>query len=291
MCGTTPRRATTPRPTPGSCISTARSTRTLAVGQLHAAATRIQHAALAGHQLDRRHGGFFQGVLDEVRIWNVARTRRPDPRAAKDVEIAARRHGPHRPLGPRRGQRHHVGASSRPRRQRDAVGRPAVGAATASRQPTRPRRPARPASARRRATTRHLTWNANGEPDLAGYNVYRSTSSPVSTRRHTAQRRRPDHDTNYTDTGLTNGTDVPLRRRGRRRRRQPSRASTEASATPSGAPDRNALQFDGTNDYVTFGAAPALAPRSSRSRPGSGATAPASARRTGTGGIAAPSRW
>ena len=39
-----------------------------------------------------------------------------------------------------------------------------------------------------------------------------------------------------------------------------------------------ALDFDGTNDHVTFGAAPASASRASPSRPGSGATARASTR-------------
>ena len=47
-----------------------------------------------------------------------------------------------------------------------------------------------------------------------------------------------------------------------------------------------ALQLDGTNDYVTFGArARPRRDHASPSRPGSAATAPASATRTGTGGI------
>ena len=44
------------------------------------------------------------------------------------------------------------------------------------------------------------------------------------------------------------------------------------------------LDFDGTDDHVTFGTAPALGLPRSRSRPGSAATAPATGTATGTGG-------
>ena len=41
------------------------------------------------------------------------------------------------------------------------------------------RRPPRPAVAAGANGSVGLTWNANGEPDLAGYHVFRGTSLPV----------------------------------------------------------------------------------------------------------------
>ena len=76
--GITPPPPTTPRPAPGGCTSTATSTR-----RWHSAApsspeaTSIQHAALGtaltstGASPTRR---LLPGVIDEARIWNVART-------------------------------------------------------------------------------------------------------------------------------------------------------------------------------------------------------------------------
>ena len=53
------------------------------------------------------------------------------------------------------------------------------------------------------AGTANLTWNANTESDVAGYKVYRGTGSgtygaPLATL--------PKTTTNYTATGLQNGT-------------------------------------------------------------------------------------
>ena len=76
---------------------------------LHAASR--QHPARRaghGHQLDRRTAGFFNGVLDEVRIWNVARSQ-AQIQATMDQELTG--HRPHRPLRPHRRYRHRVGNS------------------------------------------------------------------------------------------------------------------------------------------------------------------------------------
>ncbi len=94
----------------------------------------------------------------------------------------------------------------------------------------------------------NLTWTANTEPDLAGYNLYRGTTTggpytkvntPVIT------------SASYSDTGLTNGTPYYYVLRAVDTSSNESGNSTEAVATPAEA--ATGLNFDGTNDYVTFG--------------------------------------
>ena len=101
----------------------------------------------------------------------------------------------------------------------------------------------------------YLGWNANPEPDLVGYHVYRSTTSPVSTSGAPLSGTEPVTTTSYVDTTAVNGTqyfyvitavDASTNRSG---------PSNTASATPD-ASAGSALDFDGVNDHVTFGPAP-----------------------------------
>ncbi len=133
-----------------------------------------------------------------------------------------------------------------------------------------------------------LAWTANGEADLAGYNVYRSTHEPGADQRalrSTARRLLTQRD---------------LHRSARSRTARPITTSSQPSMTPANVSPASteavchagavtpapALEFNGTNQYVTFGSAAALgAQRRSRSRPGSSARARASARTPARGGI------
>ncbi|MBK7513900.1 MAG: fibronectin type III domain-containing protein [Chloracidobacterium sp.] len=99
-------------------------------------------------------------------------------------------------------------------------------------------------------TSVSLAWAANSEGDIAGYNVYRSTSPSVPLT-SPINGGTPVVGTAYNDTGRTNGqiyyyvitaVDTSANQSG---------ASNEVNATPAVLP--GALQFDGTNDYVTFG--------------------------------------
>ena len=99
-----------------------------------------------------------------------------------------------------------------------------------------------------------LDWADNTEPDLAGYNVYRSTTasgpySQVNIALVTAS--------SYNDTGLTNLQEYYYVVRAVDSSGNESADSNEAYAIPMsdlGA----ALQFDGVDDYVTFGTAAGL---------------------------------
>ena len=102
-----------------------------------------------------------------------------------------------------------------------------------------------------------LSWNAVGEADVVGYNVFRSTTSPVTTAPGTQiNGGTPVTGTRFTEGGLGNGqtyfyavTAVDASSQ--------SSASNEATAMPLSALS-NGLDFDGSNDYVTFGAASGL---------------------------------
>jgi hypothetical protein len=78
----------------------------------------------------------------------------------------------------------------------------------------------------------NLTWNANADTDLAGYNVYRSTSEQVNTSGTPLNGATLLTGTSYEDTGLTNGTKyyyavVAIDKSGNK-----SSPSATASATP-----------------------------------------------------------
>ena len=78
-----------------------------------------------------------------------------------------------------------------------------------------------------------LDWNDNGEPDLAGYNVYRSTTSggPYSKINGTLLTT-----SDYADTGLTNGTTYYYVVRAEDNAANESGNSSEVNATPTDAP-------------------------------------------------------
>ena len=78
-----------------------------------------------------------------------------------------------------------------------------------------------------------LNWNDNGESDLAGYNVYRSTTqggpySKINGSLVTVS--------DYTDTGLTNGTTYYYVVTAEDNAAQESGYSSEVNATPQAVP-------------------------------------------------------
>ena len=94
-----------------------------------------------------------------------------------------------------------------------------------------------------------LSWTANIETDLAGYNIYRSaTMGEPYTKINTS----PISGTTYTDSPLTNGTPYYYVVRAVDTSTNESDNSNEVSATPLASLGA-ALKFDGINDYVTFG--------------------------------------
>jgi len=101
-----------------------------------------------------------------------------------------------------------------------------------------------------------LSWTAPADPDVAGYNLYRSNSPSVPLT-SPVNGGTPISGTSYLNSGLTNGTpyyyvvtavDTSINQ---------STASNEVSATPL-ASLGSGLNFDGTNDYVTFGTSSGL---------------------------------
>jgi uncharacterized repeat protein (TIGR01451 family) len=102
-----------------------------------------------------------------------------------------------------------------------------------------------------------LSWTAPADLDVAGYNVYRATApsvpltSPINGGTLV-------NVTNFSDGGRTNGTPYYYVVTAVDASANQSVASNEVNATPLASLGAG-LNFDGTNDYVTFGTAAGLA--------------------------------
>ena len=266
---------------------------TLALGQrVPAAPTSIQHAALGTRaDLDRRRrGGFFQGAgrrgADLERRPQRAR-RSPADRFDEITSGTGLigRYGLNEGSGTRRRQldRRHAPTAPPSPAPTWVAGFPRADL-------TPPAAPAGVSGARRATTSSRSTGRRTARP-----------TSPATA--STARRRRPVPTTGTPLTGASLLTAPELHRRDRAstaRRTTTSSSRSTARATPRPPPATSsatptaaagsALQFNGTNHYVTFGAAPASARRRSRSRPGSGAPARAWAPRPAPAASRARSR-
>ncbi len=95
-----------------------------------------------------------------------------------------------------------------------------------------------------------LSWDPNGETDLAGYDVYRSTSSPVSTAGSPINGTDLVQGTTFTDTTAVNGTQYFYVVQAVDTADHHSASSNEKSATPNPFGGGNAVNLNGTNQYV-----------------------------------------
>ena len=245
----------------------------------------IQHAGLGTAMTSTGvTAGFFQGIMDEARIWNVVRT---------PAEIQTNRYSELTSgtgLLARWGLDEGIGVAAT-----DSVA--PVQNGTLTNGPTwvpgfpfpAPVDVTAPAAPTALTAIPYsggvlLSWTANTELDLAGYNIYRSTSpsvplvSPINGGTlYTG--------TTYNDAGLVNGTTYYYVITAVDASANPSAASNEVNATPLlslGA----AVQFNGSNQYATFGvgnslAAPVYTIETWFKRTGTGVGVT-----TGTGGIA-----
>ncbi len=206
----------------------------------------IQHASIGSALTSAgTAGGFFNGVIDEVRIWNVARTAQEiSDNRYKEVTAGTGligRWGLNEGAGS-------VALNSVPGRPHGTLvsgpGRvvgnilPVDGVS-----PSVPQNVA--ANIGNGLVT--LTWPENPELDLAGYNVYRNGSgTPLNVA--------PLTSAIFTDNTVANGTLYSYTVRALDTSANLSSPSTAVVATPNALAGA-AMQFNGINQYVTFGPA------------------------------------
>ena len=197
----------------------------------------------------------FQGVLDEARVWTGARSL---AQIRSTINSRAHeRHEPHGALGDERSPRVRPSATRSPRsptaRSSEAASSRVAGAPFDISFDTTP--PAAPTGlvATPGDGTVGLTWTANGEPDLAGYNVYRSTTSPVALTSPINGGTLVASPA-FVDNSVTNGTAYFYVVTAVDDSTNQSTASNQVTATPAGAPQQpTGLDLGSSGAYVTFG--------------------------------------
>lgn len=219
----------------------------------------IQHASVGSALTSApTAAGFFDGVIDEARIWNVVRT--PAEIAAnKDAELTS---------GTGLIGRWGMNEASGTAVANSIAGRPngtsSGTAPLAARVPgfplppdtTPPAAPGGVGAGIGNALVT-LTWNAGGEADLAGYNVYRGTSSPVSTSGTPLNGGTLLTTPIFTDNTPTNGLTYVYAVTAVDASSNQS-AGTETTATPNAFAGAG-MQFNGSSQWVNVGAASGLA--------------------------------
>ena len=245
-------------------------------------ADSIQHAALATAMNSTGvPAGYFLGILDEARVWNYARTQ-AEIQATKDQEITAPTTG----LLGRWGMNEGAGT---------VVADTAAGInGTAVNTPTWvggfPLPDTIPPAAPQNVTAEpgnalvSVYWDQNSEPDLAGYNIYRSLTSPVDTSGSPVNGSTLLTAPTFTDRGLVNGTPYFYSATAVDNSGNKSAASNEASTTPQ-VDAGSALRFDGSTQYVTFGQASAVGASAFTIEVWFKRTGPGIGTNTGAGGI------
>ena len=215
----------------------------------------IQHAGLATAMTSNgTAAGYFQGRLDEARIWNLVRTQ-AEIRSAINSELTSSTG-----LIGRWGMNEGTGltiASSIGTFPGTLTNGPTWTAGAPFNLVFDTIPPAAPTTlmASPRPGAVQLEWTANTEPDLAGYRVYRSTGSPVV-------KGTPINGTlmapSFMDTTVTEGTTYYYAVTAVDTSNNESDLSNETSAVPLPPPPAEALDFGSGNAYVTFGDPAAL---------------------------------
>lgn len=225
----------------------------LVVGAFSPRADTIQHAAL-GTMLTSTGtpNGYFQGALDEARVWNVALTQQQiraniNNQITNGSGLVAR-------WGLNEGSGNRVNDSVTPAATGTLTGTYYSWVASAPFDlvfDTVP--PAAPSNlmASAGAGKVQLEWTANSEPDLRGYNVYRSTTSPVSI--NTPINLFPITSPSYVDENVTAGTQYYYAVTAIDTSANESTPSNEVSAIPAPPPPPEALDLGSNHAYVQLG--------------------------------------
>jgi len=177
--------------------------------------------------------GYFSGRIDEARVWNVARTSN-EIATGMSQALTGSQQGLLARFGLDEGSGTTVDNSAG---SPDGVLRPSGSGPTwvagyGFGQPdTVPPAVPKGLSATPGVGSVALSWTANTEPDLAGYNVYRGAGPPLNGTTLVGG-------TTYTDTGLTSGTPYSYTISAVDTSGNPSAQSPQVSATPiGGSPD------------------------------------------------------